>query len=638
MNNLPPSVDDVPGEAPPGNDKVAAGDTPAHLNAADVLVAYLGKLGVEHVFGIPGGAIEPLFSALARSARQGGLRAVVARHEAGAAFMADGYAQETAGLGVCCATTGPGATNLLTGVASAYQNNIPLLVITAQTALSTFGRGAFQESSCTGINTLAMFEHCTRYNSLVSHPDQFEAKLVTAIMTALHSRTTAHLSIPLDVLHAPVVMRRGSVDLAKLLSPPNLFDESSVNALSRYVANASRPVLLVGGNCADAVDLILQYAQFLNAPVITTPHGKGLVSAFHPQHRGVFGFAGHHSAYALLTDPATDLIIAVGAQFGEWDSGGWDEKAILNNRLIQIDATDMHFARAPMACLQIQGRIRRVFEYLLQHGHAHPAWIAKSAADMPEPAAVASKTGGAEAGEQGLFSYCPPQLLLDDEKKCFDDSIPLKPQRLMRELSQRFPGNTRFLADTGNSFAWAIHYLHPFDRRLSGRRVPPAGSFRTAMEFASMGWAIGASIGTALAAPEHPVVCIVGDGSFLMSGQEITVAVQERLTVIFVILNDSALGMVKHGQRLTGAEPVGFELPVVDFSAMARAMGAKACTIHTPEDLQRLDIDSLCRHPGPTLLDVHIDKEEVPPIQARMKLLALSRRENAAQAPAGDKQ
>ncbi|MDG1706675.1 MAG: thiamine pyrophosphate-binding protein, partial [Porticoccaceae bacterium] len=126
----------------------------AEPEMGDLLVAYLNQLGVEYVFGVPGGAIEPLYNALARSERQGGVRAVVARHETGAAFMADGYARNTGKLGVCCSTTGPGATNMITGVASAYENNVPMLAITAQTAISTFGKGAIQDSSCTGINTV----------------------------------------------------------------------------------------------------------------------------------------------------------------------------------------------------------------------------------------------------------------------------------------------------------------------------------------------------------------------------------------------------------------------------------------------------------------------------------------------------
>ncbi|NQZ10899.1 MAG: thiamine pyrophosphate-binding protein, partial [Algicola sp.] len=143
--------------------------TAEEYTSADLIVEYLEHLGVEYIFGIPGGAIEPLYNALAKSGRKGGPKAVISRHEAGAAFMADGYAIETGKLGVVCATTGPGTTNLITGVASALADNVPLLVITAQTALPKFGKDAFQDSSCAAIDTVAMFRHCTRFSTLVSH-------------------------------------------------------------------------------------------------------------------------------------------------------------------------------------------------------------------------------------------------------------------------------------------------------------------------------------------------------------------------------------------------------------------------------------------------------------------------------------
>src|SRR5665647_1544360 len=154
---------------------------PHPLEATDLLVAYLEQIGVEFVFGVPGGAIEPLYNALARSARHGGPRSVVARHETGAAFMADGYARESGKIGVCCATSGPGSTNLITGVACAYENEIPMLVITAQPSLHLLGRGAMQESAgIGGIDTVAMFRTCTRYSALISHPDQLERQLTNA--------------------------------------------------------------------------------------------------------------------------------------------------------------------------------------------------------------------------------------------------------------------------------------------------------------------------------------------------------------------------------------------------------------------------------------------------------------------------
>src|SRR3990172_5064205 len=164
---------------------------------ADLIVAYLEQMGIEYVFGVPGGAIEPLYNALARSARRGGPRPVVGRHETGAAFMADGYARETGRIGVCCATSGPGATNLITGVSCAYENEIPLLVITAQPSLHLLGRGALQESSGAGFDTVAMFRLCTRYSALISHPDQLERQLTTALLSAYQPTPgPVHLSIP----------------------------------------------------------------------------------------------------------------------------------------------------------------------------------------------------------------------------------------------------------------------------------------------------------------------------------------------------------------------------------------------------------------------------------------------------------
>ena len=209
----------------------------------------------------------------------------------------------------------------------------------------------------------------------------------------------------------------------------------------------------------------------------------------------------------------------------------------------------------------------------------------------------------------------------EDIAACHDDSTPIKPQRLMYELPRLFPPDTRFLLDTGNSFTWATHYFHPYDRRVSGFRAPTNNGARSAKGFSAMGWAIGAAVGTALGCREVPVVCVTGDGSYLMSGQEITVAVTEGLSVFFIILNDSALGMVKHGQQLAGAEPVGYELPQVDFCALAKALGADAYTIRSPQDLKKLNIMEICKRHGPVLLDVHIDADEIPPMGARIRAL-----------------
>ncbi len=577
---------------------------------ADLLVAYLEQIGVEYVFGIPGGAIEPLFNAMARSARRGGLRPVVARHEAGAAFMADGYARETGKLGVCCATSGPGSTNLLTGVACAHANNIPLLAISGLPALPSFGRGAFQESSNTGVNAMAMFQHCTHYDAMISHPSQLERKLSNALMAARQAPGgAAHLAIPLDILRHAASSAKPAYDLSALFrQKPILIDDNAVKTLGTELRRAPRRAFLIGVACGNAIEAILELAELSQAPFITTPDAKGLVNPRHPAYCGVFGFGGHSSANALLAD-LPDIVLAFGTDFNELISGGWCN-SLLNNRLVHIDDNPENLKRSPMARLHVRGDLRLVCERLID----------SLKDDLP--------SGIEQTGEK-LRDFHKAGVTLDTPENHAADSAPLKPQRLMKTLSERCPPTTRFLTDMGNGIVWAVHYLRPADRRIHPhlqnrdmeRRSGTANWLRVVMNFCPMGWSLGTAVGIALGNPNCPVVCIVGDGSYLMSGQEITVAAAERLSVVFVVLNDGALGMVKHGQRLAGAEPIGFQLPQVNYAKLAEALGVPGHVVATPEELDALDFDAILRRKGPTLLDVRIDGEEVPPIAVRMKTL-----------------
>lgn len=589
---------------------------------ADLLVAYLEQLGIEYIFGIPGGAIEPLYNAIARSTRRGGLRHILAKHEAGAAFMADGYTRETGKVGVCCATSGPGATNLITGVACAFDNNIPMLVITGQPALPSFGKHPLQESTCTGVNVLGMFRHCTRYNSLVSHPKQLESKLIAALQRATRApRGPAHLTIPVDVFRKPSPEPGPAYDLSSLLTPSSLVDDDAVERLREMMAGSRNVVLLIGGWCGEAISAILQFASLKGATFVTTPDGKGLVNPHHPLFRGVFGFGGHASAEAALRSDSVDLIIAIGASMGEWNTGGWCD-SLLNERLVHIDESEDHLSRTPMARFHMRGRILSIFNRLIERMY-----------NVRQEAKI--ETDRRRASRELTKDMLEADGMLAAPDMYMSDASPIKPQRLMRELGRMFPPTTRFLADTGNSTAWSAHYLHPEDRRLCerrmgggdrkrtpGRRKSDGGWLRVTMNFAPMGWAIGGAVGTAAGNPNVPVVCITGDGSMLMNGQEISVAVAEKLTIIFIVLNDEALGMVKHGQRLAKAEQIGCEMPPTDFAALARSMGAVGYNVKSPEELAALDMKAICARKGPTLIDVMIDKDEVPPMNSRMRVLA----------------
>lgn len=581
------------------------------IEASDLILEYLTILNVEYVFGIPGGAIEPLFNALARSERKGGPKVIVARHETGSAFMADGYARNSGRLGVCCATTGPGATNLITGVASAYENNIPLLVITAQTSLESFGRGAFQESSDTGVNILGMFQFCTKYNTMVTHIKQLEQKLKSALFIAINDCCPVHISVPIDILGTKVE-HHNLHNIEQNFKNTFFSERKKAAELIEPLRTSNKTVFVLGPGCAEAIWAIQQCATKLGAAIVTTPDGKGLISAHHPLFKGVIGFAGHEQAEQALRDPDVETIVAIGTSLSEWVTNTWDREILMNDKLIHIDPFSANLSRTPIARLRIQAQILPLFQELLTSLNTYTI-----------------KSKHARKTDTDLLpGIAEHSLPLSNGWK----NKEVLPQWLMHQLPKKFPAYTRFLADVGNSMTWAIHYLHPYDRRMGERRVSTrvqsasrrgafAGLFQTTIDFAAMGWAIGASIGAALANSNRPIVCITGDGSLLMNGQEITVALQHNLPIVFIVLNDASLGMVMHGQRLTGAEEIGFELPRVDFAMMAQAMGVKGVSIRCPQDLLDLDTDAYFLEQGPVLLDVYIDAEQVPPIMSRTDTL-----------------
>ncbi len=580
------------------------------MTLSDLIVKYLEQFGVQYVFSVPGGPLGPLYDALARSERRGGPRSILTRHESGAAFMADGYARETGKVGVCCATTGPGTTNLITGVAEAHEDHIPLLVITAQTLLPTFSLGGFQESSADVTDVVGMLEYCTRYNTLVSHPDQLEKKLAAALTTALKPpKGPAHLSVPIDILRYPSDGQISFPNLRHLLTKPtSTVDlaalEKLFQELTDVLSQNRQLVLLIGHDCGGATQEVIKFAELTGSYIITTQRGKSWIDPYHPLYHGVFGFAGHKTARRTLMNESVGLIMAVGTNLNEWSTGGWDP-ALLNNKLVHIHNDMAGFARSPMARLHVYGTIRAIFKELIFRIET-----AEREGNLSMKTKAIEKEGSIPSHSNHFgkkeFPYVPPQIIVQSPASCRleNTSAPIKPQRLILEIIQRFPPETRFLIDNSNSVPWSIHYF--FHRRPE--------NYHLSIGFASMGWAIGASVGVSLGAPDIPVVCFTGDGCFLMSGQEITVAVAERLPVIFVVLNDQGYGMIRHGHRLNGEEPVDYAIPPVDFCTMVRAVGADAYAIRHPEDFDKIDFQALCRRGGPTLLDACIDPDEAPPL------------------------
>ncbi|MBN2062883.1 MAG: thiamine pyrophosphate-binding protein [Deltaproteobacteria bacterium] len=567
------------------------------MTCSDLIVRYLEFLDVEYVFSVPGSPISPLYDALIRRKDKGGPRGILVRHENGGAFMADGYARATGKLGVCCGTTGPGATNMITGVASANADHVPLLAITAQTSIPDFGWGGFQESSADVTDTVNMFDQCTRYNSLVSHPGQLEKKVASALQTAMQEpRGAVHLSIPVDILRSPW---EGSIKypgLASLLKKnSNGFNSADLERLLDEVSSAltgnRRIIILVGHDCGGASEQIIELAELIQAPVLTSQRGKRWVNPYHPLARGVFGFAGHASSRNALMDESVELVLAIGTGLWEWPTSAWDP-ILLNDKLIHIHNTPAYFHRSPYARLHICGAIPGLLKALC-------SGIAER---------MEERTGSTikERDRYGQSGYVPENIEVRIPENIWQgrDNQPVKPQQLLKEITSRFPAKTNFLIDNSNSVPWSIHYFFH----------PRPENYHLSIGFASMGWAIGAAVGMALGSPGVPAVCITGDGCFLMSGQEITVAVQEKLPVTFIVLNDRSYGMIKFAHHLTGTETVDYSIPPVDFCEMARSVGAEGCTVRDIGELRQIDFHALSNRKGPTLLDVYIDQEEVPPL------------------------
>lgn len=577
--------------------------SPMAWNVADLLVHYIEQIGVNTVFGVPGSAIEPVLDAIARSRRRGGLELVVARHESGAAFMADAWSRETGLPGVCLSGSGPAATNMMTGVANAADNRIPLLAITGQAALPMFGRHPLQASEASAIDIPGIYGSFCCYSSLLSHPDQAEVKISAALLHACRASCPAHIAIPVDIQRS-LVTRMPGAHLEVLSRPPRLVDEEALRELLAILADTAVAAVVLGPLPSVVMPRMMQFVEKLGVPFITTPDAKGLINPGHPLYRGVIGYAGHPEAMALLR-PAQGVILAFGLRVSEWRSGGWSP-LLLNDRLIHIDEREANLLGTPMARLHVQGNVSRILASLLENVLPGPGGLPAAAKDS--------------LAARRMMDWPPAN-------RSGQASVP--PSSLMDYLSARLPSQVRVVADAGNSAAWAVNRLHVAERRDSGRHLRAPGVLRDSRygdrswlrvltDFAPMGWAIAASVGYAIADPLRPTLCLTGDGSLLMNGQEMTVALALNLPVIWLVLNDASLGMVRHGQQLARAESIGHALPPVDFAAMARAMGLRAFSIPDIDALQAFDPSVFAELEGPCLIDVHIDPDEVPPIGARL--------------------
>ena len=562
---------------------------PKECRVAEFLVDALADAGVPYIFGVIGGTVLPFFTCTVGRRAQ----IVMTKHEAGAAFMADGYARVSGGLGACVATSGPGATNLITGVASAYADSIPIVVLTGQVATKSFGKGAMQESSSEGINIVEVFKTMSRYSTLVFKADRLADMWEKALRSALGGRPgPVHLSLPADVqehLFPMRVPRRISFQRAKT------HDREAIKKAALYLLRARQPAILAGHGAilSGASEEIRQIAELLRIPVATTPKGKGAFPEDHRLSLGPFGYSGSPLAQWYLLETGVDVLLAVGTSLSEWATLGWNPRLQPSKALLHVEIDPYEVGKTYRVTVPLIGDAKAVLTeigYELRRQKENFRSRADRDRELQPPS------------ERPRFLHA---------EAMDSDAVPIKPQRLMRDLQDSLPRDALVFVDGGANRSWAIHYWQSLYPR----------TFFCATGFASMGFGVAAAIGGKFAAPDRVVVSITGDGGFLMNGMEISTAVHYNKQVIWVVMNDAGYGIVRHGLQSLNLPDVATQYPRVDCAKVAEGLGAQAFRIREPGQINRELMARIVESGRPTVLDVEIDPTEVAPFGDRSATL-----------------
>jgi acetolactate synthase-1/2/3 large subunit len=560
-------------------------------NGAQLLVAYLEQEGVRVVFGVPGGHLLAFYDALIDSS----IAPVLAKHESGAAFMAGGYAQVSGGLGVCCGTVGPGATNLVTGVAAAYMQSIPMLVMTAQVGTSAIGQGALQEAAGLGrtFSQTALFSCITKHSEMVTRADRLGQAIRRALSIAWSGRPgPVHLDLPADVFKAELqedIVARDRYRPAALSHPP----QAHVSRAVRALADAKRPAILAGAGATRGTGpaTVLALAEKLELPVATTMQAKGIIPEDHPLALGCFGLYGTRAANRYMRS-GLDVLLVVGSSLHEWTTHVWDPTLQPSGTLIQVEIDPEEIGKNYPVDIALHGDAAIVLADLLQAAGAEP--------ESPDRA----------------------QLMLDplradteyfSEAAMTSDAVPIKPQRAMAEVRRALPDDAIVFTDIGNSVTWV-------ERCYVARKPNTVVGFGN---LAAMGSGVAAVVGGKLAAGSRPAVAICGDGDFQMHGMEVMTAVSHEIPAIWIVLENGGLAMIRDTQTSTyRGRHISCDFQVPDLPLLAQSFGALGLRASEPGEIAPMLAEALSSG-RPAILSIAVDPDEMPPAKARM--LAMQR-------------
>jgi acetolactate synthase-1/2/3 large subunit len=539
------------------------------MRGAQIVVESLIKEGVDLLFGYPGGAILHVYDELHKASDR--IRHILVRHEQGAAHAAEGYARSTGKVGVCMATSGPGATNLVTGLANAMMDSTPIVAITGQVATNLIGNDAFQEADIVGIT-----RPCTKYNYLVKDVKDLAATIKEAFYVARTGRPGPVLvDIPKDVTwnQFPFVWP-DSVDIPSY-KPTVRGHPLQVKKAVDLITKTDKAVLYIGGGVVNsgASDEILELAERLNLPVTPTLMGLGSFPPGHPQYLGMLGMHGTYTANMAMAE--AELIINIGARFDDRVTGRLDAFATRAKK-IHVDIDPSSVNKSVKVDLPIVGDAKTVTRQLIE---------ALGDAPRPERTEWWSRLRGMQR---------------DFPLKFHDRTDVIMPQRVLVELADLTKGRYICSTDVGQHQMWAAQY-YPAD---SSRKWLTSGGLGT------MGYGLPAAMGAAMGHPGQKVLCVSGDGSFQMCIQELATCVHENLDVKVILLNNNFLGMVRQWQELFYSRrysEVGMKY-FPDFVKIAEAYGATGLRAEKPSELRAV-LEKGLNTPGTVVMDLIVSKE-----------------------------
>ena len=538
------------------------------------MVKSLEEEGVEIIFGIPGGVMLPVYDELHKSK----IRKVLNRHEQGAAHAADGYARVTGRVGVCMATSGPGATNLVTGIANAYMDSVPMVAITGQVATNMIGTDAFQEADTTGI-TMPIVKH----NYLVKDPAEIPDVLQEAFYIAGSGRPGPVLiDLPVDVSRGEMDYRRREKPVLRGYKPTYKGHKKQIKTAARAILESGSPILYIGGGVvnSDATAELKKLAGENGIFVTHTLMGKGAFPESDGLSVGMLGMHGTRCANYAMCE--TDLIIAVGARFDDRITGKLSEFAP-KAAVIHIDIDPAEISKNVRAHIPIVGDAKQVLKEL-------NAAIKDMRSDAKSPDRSEWETMIREWKEKYPLTY--------------QRDGGLKPQYVVEKIYEVTKGDAIICTEVGQNQMWAAQF-YPMDKP---RRFVTSGGLGT------MGYGFPASIGAQLGKPEDLVIDIAGDGSFQMTMQEMATAVLEGAPVKVAILNNGYLGMVRQWQQLFyertyACTCLDREDDSPDFVKLAEAFGAKGLRV-TDEDMVEPALVEAIETDCPVVIDFRVEPEE----------------------------